>query len=195
MKEVEFTRDDITRGDFSTTIPLPPGDYKMVAWSDWAHRSSQKSYFFDSSDFANIAYTEPYNGNNELRDAFNAESKELSVDYSKMTAYNSADYDAFYALKEIATVTGSVNESVTLTRPLAQVNWGTDDLANQFVTDDNAYGKDDNGKAKNLVTTVTISDVYSALDLLTGEVKGSAASVTFPALARPENEAFPPLNT
>ena len=29
VREVEFTRGDVTRGDFSTTLPMPPGDYEM----------------------------------------------------------------------------------------------------------------------------------------------------------------------
>ncbi len=125
---------------------------------------------------------------------FDAENKEVSVDYTKMADYNVTDYDAFYAVKEIVKVTGPINETVTLTRPLAQVNWGTNDLANEFVTAPDAYDKDADNKAKNLVSKVEISGVYSAFDLLTGEVKGEAATVTFDEKARPVGETFPVAN-
>ena len=125
---------------------------------------------------------------------FDAGNKEVSVNYTKMADYNATDYDAFYAVKEIVKVTGPINETVTLTRPLAQVNWGTNDLANEFVTAPDAYDKDADNKAKNLVSKVEISGVYSAFDLLTGEVKGEAATVTFDEKARPVGETFPVAN-
>ena len=125
---------------------------------------------------------------------FDAENKAVNVDYTKMADYNATDYDAFYAVKEIVKVTGPINETVTLTRPLAQVNWGTNDLANEFVTAPDAYDKDTDNKAKNLVSKVEISGVYSAFDLLTGEVKGEAATVTFDEKARPVGETFPVAN-
>jgi len=125
---------------------------------------------------------------------FDAEKKEVAVNYAKMADYNVTDYDAFYAVKTIEKVTGPINESVTLTRPLAQVNWGTNDLDNPFVTAPDAYDKDTDNKAKNLVSKVEISGVYSAFDLLTGEVKGEAATVTFAEKARPVGETFPVAN-
>ena len=93
VREVEFTRGDVTRGDFSTTLPMPPGDYVLHAWSDWADKDSKESYFFDSSDFANIVYTEPYNGNNELRDAFRGVTsftveETLDAEYSVVASLN-----------------------------------------------------------------------------------------------------------
>lgn len=75
VAEYDFTRGDNMRRDFTTGIDLPPGDYELFAWSDWAGAESAKSFFFDTSDFSNIIYSEPYNGNNELRDAFRGEAK------------------------------------------------------------------------------------------------------------------------
>ncbi|MCM1094475.1 MAG: hypothetical protein NC421_11025 [Lachnospiraceae bacterium] len=124
---------------------------------------------------------------------FDAKNKAVNVDYTKMADYNATDYDAFYAVKEIAKVTGPVNEPVKLTRPLAQVNWGTNDLDNDFVTADGAYGAD----AAKLKSRVEIKGVYTAFDILTGEVDESTLTdVTFPAMARPDatKETFP-INT
>lgn len=70
VAEREFVSDDLSRGDFTTDISLPAGDYDLWAWSDYADGDSQKSLFFNSEDFTSIWYPDPYNGNNELRDAF-----------------------------------------------------------------------------------------------------------------------------
>ena len=70
VAEFTFFSGDISRGDFTVTIQLSEGDYDLYCWSDYADAASQIPYFFDSSDFHNIIYSEPYNGNNELRDAF-----------------------------------------------------------------------------------------------------------------------------
>ncbi len=70
VAESEFVRDDLTRGDFTTYISLPIGNYDIWVWSDYADGESQKSLFFNSEDFSSVWYPDPYNGNNELRDAF-----------------------------------------------------------------------------------------------------------------------------
>lgn len=70
--EKEIFREDLSRADFSEEVTLPPGNYEVYLWSDYADSNLQVSHFFDSADFSNIVYSEPYNGNNELRDAFRA---------------------------------------------------------------------------------------------------------------------------
>lgn len=70
VSDIELTRNDLTRNDFTTSVYLPEGDYTLYAWSDIADATTSKSHFFDSSDFSAITYSEPYNGNNDLRDAF-----------------------------------------------------------------------------------------------------------------------------
>lgn len=70
VAETEFTRDDLTHADFTTSLNLPAGNYMLHAWSDFADAASGTSHFFDTHNFGAITYTEPYNGNNELRDAF-----------------------------------------------------------------------------------------------------------------------------
>ena len=110
---------------------------------------------------------------------FNAEAKTVTVDYKKMTDYNSTDYDCFYALCETGVVSAPINKTVTLNRPVAQINWGTSDLAEGVVVDENAYG----ASAANLVTKVT-AKAYSTFDLLTGDVSDEV-DVEMPYLARP----------
>lgn len=87
VSEVEFTRGDLARGDFSTTVNVPAGDYTLYAWSDIADASNSRSRFFDTSDFSKIIYSEPYGGNNDLRDAFRGVTSfsvfdNLEADYS-----------------------------------------------------------------------------------------------------------------
>ena len=92
---------------------------------------------------------------------FSAEDKSVTVDYEKMSDNtNARDYDCFYKMEEI-NVAGSLQKSVVLTRPVAQVNWGTSDLTSDAVQ--NAYGDNSN------VRTKFYAKAYSKLDLLSGE--------------------------
>lgn len=52
---------------------------------------------------------------------------DITVDYAN-GASNTAAEDAFIGKSAVFTVTGAYNETVTLTRPYAQLNWGTNDL-------------------------------------------------------------------
>ena len=70
IQETQFVSDDLTRGDFTMTLQVPPGSYDLYVWSDYADLGTKNSYFFNSGNFGAIVYSEPYNGNNELRDAF-----------------------------------------------------------------------------------------------------------------------------
>ena len=135
------------------------------------------AFFAHNATPANAVYT------------FDAAGKKVTVDYGNMAEYNSVDHDAFYAVENI-TVSGAINKTVELKRPLAQINWGTNDLDNEFVTADGAYGAD----AAKLKSRVEIKGVYAAFDILTGEVDESTLTdVTFPAMERPDEtkEAFP----
>lgn len=87
VAEFEFTTGDLDRNDFTATIQLSEGDYDLYAWSDYADGHSGKSFFFDTSDFRNVVYTQPYNGNNELRDAFRGKAS-FSVASTIMAEYH-----------------------------------------------------------------------------------------------------------
>ncbi|MCM1503570.1 MAG: hypothetical protein NC127_00030 [Muribaculum sp.] len=137
----------------------------------------------------NIAFFASNNGSDGGAYTFNADQKTVSVDYTKMTTYNSSDYDAFYNVTNTGTITGPLNQEVTLKRPLAQINWGTRDLAEAAVTAADMYGAD----AANLVTKVTVKEVYTGFNLLDGKMVGDATDITFSSLARPDasQETFP----
>lgn len=136
-----------------------------------ANGKAYKIAFFAHNSSATGVYT------------FNAEGKAVNVDYSKMTAYNATDYDCFYHLHTTAVVTGAISQTITLTRPVAQVNWGTNDI--------DTYNLMYDTDATNLKTTVTITDVKSSFDIISGTLTGDAATVTFPLIAAPADETFP----
>lgn len=119
---------------------------------------------------------------------FNADSKTITVNYGAMAGtYNTDAFDCFYTLYETGEITGAINHVVTLKRPVAQVNWGTSDLAEPAVVDPNAYGAD----AANLVSEVS-TKAYTTFDMFSGDVTGEAEEVTLPYLARPADaEKFP----
>lgn len=119
---------------------------------------------------------------------FNADNKTITVSYGAMAGtYNTDAFDCFYTLYETGEITGAINHVVTLKRPVAQVNWGTSDLAEPAVVDPNAYGAD----AANLVSEVS-TKAYTTFDMFSSDVTGEAEEVTLPYLARPaDEENFP----
>ena len=114
---------------------------------------------------------------------FDAEGAEISVNYG---AYDSADnlkdaYDCFYELYKTGEIgTTPTSETVTLYRPVAQINWGTNDL-NKAVTAENAFGP--NGEY--ILSTLTIAYAPTSFNLLTKEVGEVEKDVTITGLASP----------
>ncbi len=92
----------------------------------------------------------------------------VSVDYSK-GASNDASEDAFVGKSAVFTVDGAYTESVTLTRPFAQLNWGTDDTGAKSIAP--IIGT--------LTGTVTVkSGLYTGFDILGGKVDPATAVST-----------------
>lgn len=87
IKEFTLYSDDINRADFSTDLNLPPGRYDLWTWADWADKVSGTSLFFDTSDFNTIWYPDPYNGDNELRDALRGMTSFTIEDYGAASDY------------------------------------------------------------------------------------------------------------
>ena len=87
----------------------------------------------------------------------------LIVDYSKTEMYN-INGDAFVGKSNIIDPEEGISDAVNLTRPFAQINWGTSDLGATSV--------------KNILSTIgnsvsissSAGNVYQDLDILTGEV-------------------------
>lgn len=106
--------------------------------------------------------------------SFSTATKTVTVDYGEgKVDCNNESRDAFYAYKTY-TVTGPVNETIKLTRPFAQLNFGADDLA---------------AAAKAGITPsqsqVVVSKVGTAFNLATGKTEGEQENVTFKLAAIP----------
>ncbi len=101
----------------------------------------------------------------------NLATQKMTVTYANLTANNDGN-DAFFAFKGGLKVTGQINETITLTRPFAQVNLGTDDYAT--------------AKKRNLLVGKTgmSANLPNVLNLADGTVSGNSL-VTIPAGAIP----------
>ena len=109
--------------------------------------------------------------------AYAPETKELTVTYDG--AAQDENRDAFYAYEPALHVTGSLTKTITLRRPFAQINVGTSDY--------------EEAKAAGLEvkqSSMTVTDVYSKLNLASGEVSGET-DATFAVEAIPSGERFP----
>lgn len=107
----------------------------------------------------------------------------VSIDYTAMNKGTDAsgsriDDDCFYAMRGGYTAGASQSETVTLRRPLAQINFGTDDLASEAVAKAYASG----------VHTQISFDAYGTLNLRTGEAEGDPVNVVLPI--NPVDEAL-----
>lgn len=108
---------------------------------------------------------------NEACGAYNVNDlKKVVVDYSVIsTAATRDQFDAFYAVKQIA-VNGPINETIVLTRPFAQINFGTDTM-------NTTLGAIEVGETK--VTIPNLATVFNTIDGV-GETQ-TTAPVTFVA--------------
>lgn len=111
---------------------------------------------------------------------FNSTEPSVTINTSSYVSNVEAN-DAFYKFHEVGIVTGDISETIQLTRPLAQLNWGTNDL-----TAVEAAGVSD------LMTTVTISGgIGNKLTFATGAVENTTNEVVFTEAAIPTDETFP----
>jgi hypothetical protein len=109
---------------------------------------------------------------------FDKAKQTITVDYTD-AVQNADDRDAFFAVIKDLKVEGTVTQDVTLTRPFAQINFGTNDLNEAAVT--NAY--------PNLGTALT-AKAYKTLNLLSGEVSDEV-DVAYKVTTPPDGETFP----
>lgn len=105
--------------------------------------------------------------------SFEAVKRTVSIDYSKMTGTSSTyrENDCFYKVIKGYQAGSPVPEVVTLTRPMAQVNFGT--TAKDFEDYCTLQGKSKSGIYFNISSTA-----YTKLNLLTGEGEESVEVTT-----------------
>lgn len=139
-----------------------------------------KQDFFDGTKLSNtlpldllngekytiLFWADSFGGGEDTPFTFSTDDKTITVDYTKIQP-NSEAYDAFYACDTL-TVKGPVTKTVTLNRPFAQINFGTNDLNKAAVTKE--FGEN----LANLQTTFTVSGLANTLNLETGAVSGTA---------------------
>lgn len=121
IKEFSIVKDDLTRQDFKTQLELMPGDYDLYCWSDYVDAKTGKALYYDDSDFADITYIKPYEGDTDLRDAFRG-----------MTTFT-VEGSGYAQIKP-------VEATITLTRPLARYKFIATDLA-EFIENEITRGK------------------------------------------------------
>lgn len=115
----------------------------------------------------------------------NTDTPNITVNYSPTTYLSNENlldaYDCFYQLENIAVSSGTLSRTVTLYRPVAQINWGTSDLGEQSVSSVNAFGP--NGEY--IVSNLTIANAYTQFSLLNKDVYGTTSEQTLSGLATP----------
>ena len=149
------TGEPVTMSDLQATLELRLVKNKTYNFAFWAQNSGVDCYALDF------------------------ENKTLTVDYDGLTA-NNDDYDAFYGTTTITVDHGTVNESVELKRPFAQINFAA---ADTDVAIEAGY---------NVATAATKFETvaYTQMSLKTGDVLGEAVPVTFTATTNPDESLY-----
>jgi hypothetical protein len=116
---------------------------------------------------------------NEACGAYDVDDlQKVGVDYSVIAAAGNQDkFDAFYAVEKIA-VDGPINETVTLRRPFAQLNFGADTM------------NTDLGAIAVGATSVKVSQLATVFNTITGHGEAEQTDVVFLADGIAANEAL-----
>lgn len=109
---------------------------------------------------------------------FNATDRTITIDYSGINS-NDDNRDAFFQVEKSLTVNGAIQRTVTLRRPFAQINFGTNDLAQA-----EALG------TKVAKTRLTVEGAYKKLNLFDGKAT-EPVNVVYEYGALPVGEVFP----
>ena len=104
---------------------------------------------------------------------YNATGRTVEMNYSGATA-NAENRDAFFYIWNDFTVTGPMNETVTLKRPFAQLNFATSDWDAAVASGLNVA-----------TTSVEVKQLLPTLNLDNGLAEGTPADVTFTDAALP----------
>ncbi len=110
---------------------------------------------------------------------FSASDQTITVDYNNVASQDE-NRDAFFAAKKELLVNGSINETITLYRPFAQLNIGTTDADEDAVKNYNPTQ-----------SSVTVKNVYNTLNLLDGIVSNETELTYAMANIPGEEEVFP----
>ena len=110
---------------------------------------------------------------------FDADHQTVNIDYTNVTS-NRENLDAFFAHEDDLLVNGTVNKTIQLKRPFAQLNIGATD-----------YAAATTAKFTTAKSAVKVNHVANALNIRTGEATGNE-TITFADAAVPaDTERFP----
>lgn len=112
---------------------------------------------------------------------FNTANQTVNVSYTDAKS-NDEKRDAFYAYRADLTINGPVNETITLKRPFAQLNYGADDVAAAKAAGVEA-----------VMSAVTVSHAATSFNLATGATDGDV-EVTFTKEILPNDPAILTVN-
>lgn len=103
---------------------------------------------------------------------FDARNATMSVDYTRMTSAGTNEndsYDCFINLLETPEIGSEVvNTSIILYRPVAQINWGANDLMEAAIQ--NYFGKPANGKPMPYMQATLTTEAFYEFNLLENDV-------------------------
>lgn len=108
---------------------------------------------------------------------FDVENQQVTVNYDNVVS-NDETRDAFFTAEKGLLVNGAIQKTIELYRPFAQLNIGANDIA--AIEKMYELGK----------TQVTVKEVYSTLNLLSG-VASDPTEVTYAYAEVPKDESFP----
>ena len=133
-----------------------------------------KSYYISFFAAAPGAATNDPTKSDEYVYTFDAEDANMSVNYGKMTSAGTEEndtYDCFINVLDTKVIgSADMQTSITLYRPIAQINWGTSDLDEPAIK--KAYGVDGQYILSNLSTKA-----YNTWDLISNDVDTEVAMV------------------
>lgn len=141
-----------------------------------------------------FATAEDINGEKNVY-TFDPETYTLTVSYENMNTPGMVanTYDCFYNVVSTGMVSSTNNEvNATLYRPIAQLNWGTNDLTETVTNDDGTTSNVTNAlnhemafgeNGKYIVSNLTVTNAYNTLNLLTGDVTGDPQEISILKLA------------
>ena len=148
---------------------------------DLVSGKAYKIIFFASSDLAL-----GYSSDESISTVYSIDNNSgvLSVNYSAMTSEGNLNdaYDCFYQIYKTEKLNTSFSASIILNRPVAQINWATDDLEEI---------KDIYGETGQKLLSSLVFKPYKTLNLLTGEISDKEEmEINMQFFGKPSNLTF-----
>lgn len=149
------------------TINLPPGNYNIMVWSDMQQNIAQP-YFYNCSNFAEIALTGKYHGNNNWRDAFSGKGN------ITLTA------DCMSTLPDTL--------SISMERPLAKYEFITTDVMD-FIKEETTSSETTTDLDNYTIEFRYVGFLPSAYSLFTGKNTDATTGVVFSSKIKDLNDS------